>query len=144
MSSLSKLKKNAENYRMNEVYKNMTSEQYREGVRRAVKIATDDMAREYENTLRKVEEKANSRVADGVRFAIDTISVELLYELGNQLGCFEENAEYLDEKIDKVQDIYKNTMSAIEGYTKYKKSGQASRNFEKKKKKVEKMFSIKF
>lgn len=144
MSSLGKIRKNVENYRMNEVYKNMTPEQYREGIRHAVKIATDDMAREYENTLRKVEEKANSRVADGVRFAIDTISVELLYELGNQLGCFEENAEYLDEKIDKVQDIYKNTMSAIEGYTNYKKVGQASKEFEKKKKKVEKMFSIKF
>ena len=144
MSSLSKLKKNAENYRLDNIYKNMTPEQYRTGVRRAVEIATKDMANEYDKTLKKMQEKSDMRVAESVRYAMDTISVELLYELGNQLGCFEENAEYLDQKIDKVQDIFKNTMSAIEKYTTYKKTGQAKKEFEEKQRKVEKMFNIKF
>ena len=37
MSSIGKLRKNAENYRINEIYKNMTPEQYRQGIEYAVK-----------------------------------------------------------------------------------------------------------
>ena len=144
MSSLNKIKKNAERYRMDEIYRNMTPEQYREGIRLAVKNATEALAKEYDKNLEKVQERAKIEIKESVRAAIDMLSVELLYELGNQLGCFEENAEYLDEKIEKVQDIYKNTMQAIENYTTIKKQNQAHKNFYKRKEKVEKMFKIKF
>ena len=144
MSSLSNLRKNVENYRLNEIYKNMTPEQYREGIRLAVKNATEALAKEYDKNLAKLQDEANISITAGIRTAIDTLSVELLYELGTQLGCFEENAEYLEEKKEKVQDIYKNTMAAIEKYTTYKKEEQAKKDFDKKKRKVEKMFNIKF
>ena len=144
MSSLNKIKKNAERYRMDEIYRNMTPEQYREGIRLAVKNATEALAKEYDKNLEKVQERAKIEIKESVRAAIDMLSVELLYELGNQLGCFEENAEYLDEKIEKVQDIYKNTMQAIENYTTIKKQNQPHKTFSKRKEQVEKMFKIKF
>lgn len=144
MSSIGKLRKNAENYRVNELYRNMTPEQYKEGIRRAVDIATKELASRCQRDIERVEEEANKKIEEAFRFAIDTISVELLYELGRQLGCFEENAEYLDQKIDRVQEIYKNTMKAIEKYTNYKKIGKARKEFEAKKKKLEKMFNIEF
>ena len=45
MSSLSKLRKNADNYKINQFYNNMTPEQYREAVRYAIentKIQKDE------------------------------------------------------------------------------------------------------
>ena len=144
MSSIGKLRKNAENYRINEFYRNMTPEQYREGIKLATKQTAESLAKEYNLKLQKIQEESNYKIKEGIKLTIDTISVELLYELARQLECFEENTEYLDQKIDKVQDIYSNTMKAIEKYTTYKKNGQARKDFEKKQKKIEKMFNIKF
>lgn len=144
MSSIGKLRKNAENYRINEFYKNMTPEQYREGIKLTTKQIAESLTIEYNLKLQKIQEESNYKIKEGIKLAIDTISVELLYELARQLECFEENTEYLDQKIDKVQDIYKNTMSAIEKYANYKKESQARKEFLKKQKKVEKMFNIKF
>lgn len=144
MSSLSKLKKNAENYKINQFYQNMTPEQYQEGIRIAIQKTTNDLTKQYNENLERLKEEANRNISQSATLAIDTISVELLYELGRQLGCFEENAEYLEEKIDKVRDIYINTMEAINKYTKYKKGNQARKDFEKKKRKVQKMFKVQF
>lgn len=144
MSSLSKLKKNAENYKINQFYQNMTPEQYQEGIRIAIQKTTDDLTRQYNENLERLKEEANRNISQSATLAIDTISVELLYELGNQLGCFEENPEYLDQKIDTVQRIYENTMNAINKYTRYKKGNQARKDFEKKKHKVQKMFKVEF
>ena len=144
MSSLSKLKKNAENYKINQFYQNMTPEQYQEGIRIAIQKTTDDLTRQYNENLERLKEEANRNISQSATLAIDTISVELLYELGRQLGCFEENPEYLDQKIDTVQRIYENTMNAINKYTRYKKGNQARKDFEKKKHKVQKMFKVEF
>ena len=144
MSSLSKLRKNAENYKINQFYQNMTPEQYQEGIRIAIQKTTNDLTKQYNENLERLKEEANRNISQSATLAIDTISVELLYELGRQLGCFEENAEYLEEKIDKVRDIYINTMEAINKYTKYKKGNQARKDFEKKKHKVQKMFKVEF
>ena len=75
---------------------------------------------------------------------IDMISIEFIYELANQLGCFEKVPEYLDEKIDKVQDIYSNAIESIQKYVKYKRTNQVIKDFEKKKRKVENIINIKF
>lgn len=144
MSSIGKLRKNAENYKINQFYQNMTPEQYQEGIRIAIQKTTDDLTRQYNENLERLKEEANRNISQSATLAIDTISVELLYELGNQLGCFEENPEYLDQKIDTVQRIYENTMNAINKYTRYKKGNQARKDFEKKKHKVQKMFKVEF
>ena len=144
MSSIGKLRKNAENYRINEIYKNMTPEQYREGIRIAVKNTTETLTAEYDAKLKKIANESNTHIQAGMRMAIDTISVELLYELANQLECFVTEPEFLEDKINRVQEIYENTMKAIENYTNYKKVGKARKEFEAKKKKLEKMFNIEF
>ena len=51
MSSLSKLRKNAENYKINQFYQNMTPEQYQEGIRIAIQKTTDDLTRQYNENL---------------------------------------------------------------------------------------------
>ena len=44
----------------------------------------------------------------------------------------------------RIQEIYSNTMKSIENYTEMKTDEQARKTFEKKKKKIEKEFKIKF
>lgn len=144
MSSIGKLRKNAENYRINEIYRSMTPEQYREGIRIAVKNATETLTTEYDAKLQKIANESNTHIQAGMRMAIDTISVELLYELANQLECFVSEPQFLEDKIKRVQEIYENTMKAIENYTIYTKTGKARKEFEAKKKKLEKMFNIEF
>lgn len=144
MSSYSKLVKNAEKFKMEQMYNNMTPEQYKEGIRNAVKISTENLAKEYDKQIRKIQEQANFEINQGIKFSINIISVELLYEIANQMECFVDEPEYLDQKIDKIQAIYENTLNVIENYTNYKKQGQARKDFEKKQKIIEKMFNIKF
>lgn len=144
MSSLGKYRKNAEAYRVNEFYKNMTPEKYRETLRVAVKNATEDMASEYDRRLQKIKEEYELESRMQFKAVKDTILVEVLNELGVQLGCFDENPEYLDQKIDLVQNIFENTMNSIGKYAKYKKASQSRREFLKKQNKVEKIFNIKF
>ena len=144
MSSINKIRKNAEKYRLEELYRNMTPEQYQAGIRKAVSLATQNLAKEYDRILEKTRLEATAKLCESIKLSIDTISVELLYELASQLGCFEENVEYLEEKKEKVQGIYEHTMQSIENYTKYKNGNKARKDFEKRKKKVEQFFDIKF
>lgn len=144
MSSLGKIKKNAEKFELNQIYKNMTPEQYQEGIRIAVNKAISNLAIEYDNNIKKLKQHFEYELKGCTIYAIDTLSVELLYELANQLGCFEENPDYLEDKIYRVKEIYENTMDSIKKYANYKNDKQARKEFEKKKKKVEKMFDIKF
>lgn len=144
MSNLRKIKKNVEAYRINEFYRQMTPEQYREGIRSAVKNATETLAAEYDRNLKKIEEEANLRIKQSTHLAIDTISVELLYELGKQMDCFVDEPEYFDQKKDKIQDMYSNIMSSLEEYAACKKEKDARKMFEKKRKLVEKTFDVRF
>lgn len=154
MSSLGKIQKNADKYRLEELYKNMTPELYQEGIRKAVNSATSELANqydialekttnEYNEKLKKVQEQANLRIDETRRLVTNIISVELLYELGNQLECFKEDAEYLEQKIEVVQNIYQNTMDSIYKYVDGKDSKQSYKEFQKKKKKVAEIFGIK-
>lgn len=144
MSKLGKLKRNARNYELKLIYENMTPEQYQEGIRTAVNTAINDLSVEYNKNIHKLKERYEMSIRDATFYAIDTLSVELLYELAKQMDCFNENSDYLEEKIDKVQEIYQNTMESIKKYTTYKTDNQARRKFEEKKKKVEKLFNIQF
>ena len=137
------IQKNVDRYVLNEICKNMTPEQYKANIERAISVAAEDLRKYYQIKLDKMQEECNQNIKYSITNAIDTIAVELLYELASQLGCFEENPEYLEDKIYRVQEIYDNTMKSIARYTKYKNDKQARKEFEKRKKKVEKMFNIK-
>lgn len=141
-NKLSKIQNNAKQFELNDFYKNMTPEQYREGVRTAVKKAVDDLGKEYDVLMEKMRQEYNRCIAESTMIAMDTLSVELLYELGNVLECYKKEPEYLEQKIDIVQNIYEAAMNSIKKYASYKNDNQAQKVFQKKKKTIEKVFGI--
>ena len=149
MSSLGKIQKNAEKFELEQIYNNMTPQMYQEGIKRAVKEATKTLSQEYDLALEKttneyneklkmINEQANNRV----KMAIDIISIELLYELGNQLECFKDDVEYLDQKIDVVQNIYQKTMDCVWSYLEAKNTKKSFKEFKNKENKVKEVFKI--
>ena len=139
-----KIQKSAQQFELDNIYKNMTPEQYKQGIRQAVKNVIEDLGKEYDAQLHKMQEECNRAIQDSVIMAMDTLSVEMLYELGNILECYEKDPEYLDQKIDIVQNLYETAMNSIKEYAgaKYKNDNQARRVFAKKKKTVKDVFGI--
>ena len=144
MSSLSKIKKNIENFKTQDFYSRMTPEMYQQGIQIATRRVTENLAAQYDEKLQKIQNQANLEIMQAKRDIKNIISVELLYELARQLECFEKEPEFLEQKIEKVKEIYDNTMAAIKKNTEYKLESQAVKNFENKKKQLEKMFKLKF
>lgn len=140
MSSLGKIKKNVDKYRMEEFCRQMTPEQYRQALKTAVKAATENLAYEYDRQLARIEQEKN----DELNAIINVISVELLYEIAVQMDCFVENPEFLDQKADKIQEMFENSMNAIQNYISCKQSGVSLKEYHEKKKKLEKIIHIKF
>lgn len=137
-----KVQKNAEKFEMDKIYQNMTPEQYRAGIRRAAARAAEEVGKEYEHQLEKMRQEYNQSIRDAIAVAMDTLSIEIIYELGNVLECYKEDATYLDQKIELVQNIYEAAMNSIKKYSTYKNDNQAKKVYEKKKKQVEKVFKI--
>ena len=150
MSKYGKLRKNAENFAIQDVYRNMTPEQYQKAVIFAVDKTRNDLIREFEIKYNKMQTKCSEYVKSMTGSIIDTISVELLYELANQMGYWNlkddtEEEKYIKESVKyRIQEIYTNTMDSIKKYGNMKRESQALRTFDKKKKKIEKEFDIKF
>lgn len=144
MSSIGKLRKNAENYKINEFYRNMTPEQYRQGIEYAVKRREEELYSRFNKDVKKIQDDATTEINMRNYFVKQIIFVELLYELADELECFVKEPEFLDQKIEKIKGIYENTILAIDKYTKCKKKGQALKEFEKKKNKIIEMLDIKF
>lgn len=140
MSSLGKIKKNADKYRMEEFCRQMTPEQYRQALKTAVKAATENLAIEYDRRLIALEKAKD----DELSAIINVISVELLYEIACQMDCFVENPEYLDQKREKIQEMFENTMNSIQSYISCKQSGVSLKQFHEKREKIEKTLNIKF
>lgn len=151
MSKYSKIAKNAENFMINQMYTNMNPTQIKNAINLAVDTERKRLLAEYQKILDKTVKEYNEKIKENTCQAIDTISVELLYELANQLGYWDMKEETDEEKYIKdsakfrIQEIYQNTMDSIVKYSKMKKnSNQATREFKKKYNKIEKEFNIKF
>ena len=149
MSKLGKLRKNAEAYEIDRFYKEMTPEQYKCGIQTAIKRTQDNMLERFEVEYNKLRKQYEDSIKGGIDSAIDTLSVELLYELANQMGFWKmedsEENEYVRESIkERVQEIFTNSMNAIKHYADMKTENQARREFQKKKKQVIKYFKITF
>lgn len=153
MSSLGKIQKNAEKFKLEQYYKNMTPKQYMEGIQNAVTSASRDLSIEYDKELnyiqkqyneklKQLQDSYNLRVKEGVKIATDLISIALLYELGNQLECFKEDVEFLDQKKEVVRNIYQNTMDVIYAYAESEDNSKAHKDFLEKEKKVKEVFGI--
>lgn len=144
-NQLKKIQKNAADFTLKQFYQNMTPEQYQKGIQVAIERTKKELTAEFEKKYKKLVNEFNYNLKDSIGVAIDTISVELLYELAIQMNAFdEEDEEIRNQIVDKVQEIYENTMNSIKKYSSYKNDRQASREFEKRKNKIEKYFKLKF
>lgn len=145
MSNLSrKIQKNADNFIIDQYYKNMTPEMYREGIRNAIKTTEERLVKRYDAELERITKQYKRDIQERTLIAMDTLAVEMIYELGNVLECYVDEPEYLDQKIDIVQGIYEKAMTSIGDYAtdKYKSDAQAQKAFEKKKKTIQKIFGM--
>lgn len=145
MSSLSrKIQKNAEDFMIKEYYKNMTPEMYQEGIQTAIRTTEERLIKRYDAELMRMNKEYNRAIQEGTLIAMDTLATEMIYELGNVLECYVDEPEYLDQKIDIVQNIYETAMHSIEDYAsdKYKSDKQAQQVYEKKKKTIQKIFGL--
>lgn len=145
MSSLSrKIQKNAENFAINEYFKNMTPDMYKEGINRAIRMTEERCIKEYETELKRISDQYNESIRNTSLVAMDTLATEMIYALGDVLECYKDEPEYLDQKIDIVQGIYETAMHSIEDYasSKYKNDEQAQKVFKKKKQTIQKIFKI--
>lgn len=145
MSNLSrKIQKNADNFIIDQYYKNMTPDMYKEGIQNAIKMTEDRLVKRYDAELERITKQYKRDVQERTLIAMDTLAVEMIYELGNVLECYVDEPEYLDQKIDIVQNIYEKAMTSIGDYAtdKYKSDAQAQKAFEKKKKTIQKVFRM--
>ena len=143
-STWRKIQKANEDYIINKYYENMTPEMYKDGIQRAIKMTEDKCLKEYEYEVTRICNEFNKKLKNNMLLAMDTLATEMIYELGNVLECYVDEPEYLDQKIDIVQGIYETAMHAIEEYAsdKYKNDAQAQKAYEKKKKKIQKIFGL--
>lgn len=150
MSKYSKIAQNAENFLINQMYASMGPAQIRNAIDLAVNTERKRLLDEYTKIVDKTAKEYNEKIRLNTRQAIDTISVELLYELANQLGYWDMKEETEEEKYIKasakfrIQEIYNNTINSITKYSKMKAGNKASREFKKKYNKLEKEFDIEF
>ena len=79
MGSLSrKIQKNAENFTLNEYYKNMTPEMYKEGLDRAIKMTEQKCIKEYNTQLIRMSEQYNESIRNSTFIAMDTLATEYM------------------------------------------------------------------
>lgn len=144
-STWKKIQKNAENFAVKEYYKNMTPEMYQDGIQRAIKATKEKCLTEYQMELSSITKQYNESIQHSTLMAMDTLTVEILYELGNMLECYKDEPEHLNQKIDIIQKLYETAMTSIGNYADrkiYKTDKQAQKAFAKKKKTIQKIFGI--
>lgn len=145
MSSMcKKIQNNIDDDIINKYYANMTPQMYKDGIQRAIKMTENKLTEQYNLKLQQITEQYNNQIKDNILIAMDTMATEMIYELGNVLECYKDEPEYLDQKIDIVQEIYEKAMCSIENYAskKYKNDKQAQREFKRKQKIIKKIFGI--
>lgn len=143
-STWKKLQKASEDFAIKKYYENMTPEMYQEGIQRAIKMTEEKLTKEYNAELIRMGNEFNQKLQSSALMAMDTLAVEMIYELGNILECYKDQPEYLDQKIDVVQGIYETAMKSIEDYAsdKYTDDKAAQREFNRKKKVIKNVFGM--
>lgn len=143
-STWKKLQKASEDFAIKKYYESMTPEMYQEGIQRAIKMTEERLTKEYNAELIRMGNEFNQKLQNSALMAMDTLAVEMVYELGNILECYKDQPEYLDQKIDIVQGIYETAMKSIEDYAsdKYTDDKDAQREFNRKKKVIKNVFGM--
>lgn len=150
MSKYSKIAKNAENFMINQMYASMNPTQIKDAINLAVETERKILLKNQQKIVDNITKEYNEKLTTNTLRALDTISVELLYELATQLGYWDmkedtEEERYIKESAKyRIQEIYNNTIASVNKYSKMKNSNQVTREFKKKYNKIEKEFNIKF
>lgn len=104
----------------------------------------------FNSEFTKLENEYNRSLKINFSNVIDIISVELLYELANQMNYWNlkgdtDEDNYVKESIKfRIQEIFENTMGSVQRYADMKYEKMANKEFENKKKKLKREFGIKF
>lgn len=149
MSKYSKIAKNAENFMIDEMYANMKPNEIKNAIKLAVNTERERIYKEYQKLLDKTVKECNEKIKENTCQAIDTISIELLYELANQMDYWNmkedtDEEKYIRDSVKyRIQEVYQNTIDSVIKYSKMKNSKQATKEFKKKYNKIQKEFDIK-
>lgn len=150
MSKLGKLRKNSENFFLKEVYSKMSPQEISDAIQLALDKQKAELVNAFNKDFARLENEYNKRLNQNTHTIIDTISVELLYELANQMDYWNLKEDTEEEKYIKdsaryrIQEIYVNTIEKINKYSKMKNEKQANKSFDIRKNKIQKEFHIKF
>lgn len=156
-NQLAKILKNSTKYEINQERKIMCHmaimtgdpDKVEELIDNAIEQTKKIMTEEFQKQLKKVWDERNRDLLSSNAHTLNVISTELIYELANQMGFWtlgkSEDEKYVRNQIkDRVQEIYENTMKAIANYAECNNEEKSIREYEHKKKLVEKNFKIKF
>ena len=113
-STWKKLQKASEDFAIKKYYENMTPEMYQEGIQRAIKMTEEKLTKEYNAELIRMGNEFNQKLQNSALMAMDTLAVEMIYELGNILECYKDQPEYLDQKVINIQMIKTPNVNSIE------------------------------
>lgn len=154
-STWKKIQKNIDNFTVKDYYEHMTPKMYQDGIQNAIKLTEQKlkerynselkrMQKDYNAELKRMNEEYNDVVKRETFRAMDVLAVEILYELGKELDCYVDEPEYLEQKIDVVQNLYETAMTSIADYAtdKYENDEQAQQVFNDKKQIIQNLFRL--
>lgn len=152
MSSLSKIRKNHEKFEKEqerksklEKYEKMTPEEIQETIDKSLDDQKKELDTKYNNELDKIYKTFRKEIKINNRGIIETMSIEFIYELANQMEYWNLNTNNEDEKYIKestkyrIKDIWINSMDNID---KYLNMPNSRKKFEARKKLICKEFDI--
>ena len=145
-----KINKNAKEFNMLDAYGKMTPLQIQGAIQTALAAQKRELVNQFEIEYMKQREEFNRTIRHNFSNVTDIVSVELLYELANQMKYWDlkvetEEDEYVRDSIKyRVREMFENTMAKINQYADMKYEEIAAKEFEKRKKKIQREFNIKF
>lgn len=145
-----KISKNAKEFNMLDAYGKMTPLQIQGAIQTALVAQKKELVNQFEIEYLKQREEFNRTIRHNFSNVTDIVSVELLYELANQMKYWDlkvetEEDEYVRDSIKyRVREMFENTMAKINQYADMKYEAIASKEFEKRKKQIQREFNIKF
>lgn len=145
-----KINKNAKEFNMLDAYGKMTPIQIQGAIQTALAAQKRELVNQFEIEYAKMREEYNRNLRINFTNITDIVSVELLYELANQMKYWDlkvetEEDEFVRDSIKfRVREMFENTMAKINAYADMKYEAIASKEFEKRKKTIQREFGIKF
>ncbi|MCQ2968518.1 MAG: hypothetical protein MJ191_00075 [Clostridium sp.] len=146
MSRLGKLQKNAQKFKVLDMYKDMTPEKYVALIDSTKKRIEQEVAQNFIKEYDRLVKEYNEKLRINKIEVMNHITVELLYVLADKMYVWEKDVDpdYKQQAVDTVQNILEETFKAIESYVNMKSPNKAYESFKRKKKKLENTFKIKF